>query len=165
MTDRNEGPAILVGIPAFNAEKTIYTVANNVSKYYDAVIVFDGGSTDSTAIAARRAGCEVISHIRNKGYGAAIKTLLAAAREKNADVLVTFDGDGQHNAAHIGNLVKPILEGEADIVIGSRFKTTEPSTSSIPLFRKMGINAITGLTQRLTKQDISDAQSGFRAYG
>jgi len=165
MTDPNAGPSILVGIPAFNAEKTIYNVANNVSKYYDAVLVCDDGSTDSTAVAARRARCEVISHIRNKGYGAAIKTLLEAAREKNVDVLVTFDGDGQHNAAHIGNLVKPILEGEADIVIGSRFKTIEPSVRSIPFLRKMGINVITSLTQRLTKQNISDAQSGFRAYG
>jgi hypothetical protein len=154
---------VVVGIPAFNEEKTIARVVLEAQEYADIVVVCDDGSKDMTGEIAERLGAVVIRHKGNFGYGAALQSLLKRARELNADVLVTLDSDGQHNPAEIPRLVKPIEEGIAEVVLGSRFKD-ETGTAEMPLYRQLGVKVITKLANGSGKNGVSDAQSGFRAY-
>lgn len=156
-------PTIVVGIPAFNTERNIAKVVVNARRFCDRIVVCDDGSSDDTARIAKSLGCIVVRHSTNMGYGAAIRTLIETAYAQGADILVTIDGDGQHNPADISSIVEPILQGQADIVIGTRFSQNGEKTS-IPRMRKAGIRSITWLVDELTSQRISDAQSGFRAY-
>src|SRR6266571_1475406 len=160
----NEGSRhkIVVGIPAFNVERSIAKVVVHARAHCDEIIVCDDGSSDDTARIAEDLGCIVVRHVKNRGYGAAIRTLMDTARKEGADVLITVDGDGQHNPKEIENLVEPIAKGTADLVVGTRFGS--PDAESIPRFRRIGIRAITKLVDKVSKQDISDAQSGLRAY-
>jgi len=154
-------PKVIVAIPCFNTESFITDVVSKAKKYVDQVIVIDDGSHDSTAEAARAAGALVISHGTNRGYGKAIKSCFEAAKANAADVLVILDGDGQHNPDEIPKLLTPILRGEADVIIGSRFLAKK---RSMPRYRKFGIDVITFLWNFSSKVEVSDAQSGFRAY-
>lgn len=153
----------MVGIPAFNEEKTIAKVVLLSQKYADKVVVCDDGGTDLTGEIARELGADVVRHEKNLGYGAAIQTLFRRARELDADVLVTLDGDGQHDPRDIPSVVEPIMSGAADIAVGSRF-IDEHLTSVMPWYRRAGIRFISRLVDDKTKQGVGDAQSGFRAY-
>jgi glycosyltransferase involved in cell wall biosynthesis len=156
-------PFVVVGIPAFNEASMIARVVLAAQKYADAVVVCDDGSSDMTGAIAKRLGADVIHHRRNLGYGASIKSLFKRACELNATVLVTMDADGQHNPKEIPNVVKPIVQGLADLVIGSRFIDT-CGTKEMPLYRRLGAQLITKIVNGSSKNGISDAQSGFRAY-
>jgi GT2 family glycosyltransferase len=156
-------PCVVVMIPAFNEEKTIGRIVLQARKYADMVVVCDDGSSDLTAEIAQGLGADVIRHKENRGYGATIQSLFERAKELGADVVVTVDGDGQHDPKEIPTLLDPILRKKKDIVIGSRFLKRQDG-SGIPSFRRFGINAITKLTDVLSEQTLSDAQSGFRAY-
>jgi glycosyltransferase involved in cell wall biosynthesis len=156
-------PFVVLGIPAFNEEKTIARVVLEAQKHADVVVVCDDGSSDLTCEIAQRLGADVVRHEQNSGYGAAIKSLFERARELGADVLVTLDGDGQHDPNEIPNVVKPIVEGAADVVIGSRFVDAH-GTAEMPFYRRVGANLITKLVNGSSKNGVSDAQSGFRAY-
>src|SRR3989442_9259339 len=112
---------VVVGIPAFNAERNIAKVIVNAKEQCHRIIVCDDGSSDDTGKIAQALGCKVVTHSRNRGYGSAIRSIIDTARTQGADVLVTVDGDGQHNAKEIQALIEPIVQGEADIVIGTRF--------------------------------------------
>ncbi len=167
-TERNPNnkgysPVVFVGIPAFNVEKNIAKVVIHSKRHCDQVVVCDDGSSDETASIAESLGCLVIRHDRNLGYGASIRTLIDTARKEGADVLVTIDGDGQHNPKEIGTLVDPIVAGKADVVIGTRFGENRIE-KKVPKFRKIGIKAITRVVATLNDSTITDAQSGFRAY-
>ena len=152
---------VIIGIPAFNEEKNIAAIVVKLKKKYDHVLVCDDGSSDMTHDIASSLGAIVVKHPTNLGYGAAIKTIFNEARKIDGDILITFDADGQHKISEIDSVLKPISENKADIVIGSRFLG---KTKEIPKYRKIGIKMITGLTNTLTGSDITDAQSGFRAY-
>jgi glycosyltransferase involved in cell wall biosynthesis len=156
-------PFVVVGIPAFNEATMIARVVLDAQKHADAVVVCDDGSSDMTGAIAKRLGAYVVRHRQNLGYGASIKSLFKRAHELNADVLVTLDADGQHNPEEIPNVVKPIVQGVADLVIGSRFIDT-CGTKEMPLYRRLGAQLITKLVNGSSKNGISDAQSGFRAY-
>jgi len=156
-------PFVVVGIPAFNEEKTIAKVVLEAEKHADKVIVCDDGSEDLTSEIAKRLGADVVKHQRNLGYGAAIRSLFRRARELNADVLVTLDGDGQHDPREIPKVVKPIVDGVADVVIGSRF-VDKRSAYVMPWYRRAGVKFITKLVNNSGKHSVKDAQSGFRAY-
>jgi glycosyltransferase involved in cell wall biosynthesis len=156
-------PFVVVGIPAFNEATMIAQIVLEAQKYADAVVVCDDGSSDMTGSIAKRLGAYVVRHRRNLGYGASIKSLFKHARELNADVLVTLDADGQHNPDEIPNVVRPIAQGIADLVIGSRFIDTK-GTKEMPFYRRFGAQLITKLVNGSSKNGISDAQSGFRAY-
>jgi glycosyltransferase involved in cell wall biosynthesis len=156
-------PFVVVGIPAFNEATMIAQIVLEAQKYADAVVVCDDGSSDMTGAIAKRLGAYVVRHRRNLGYGASIKSLFKRARELNADVLVTLDADGQHNPDEIPKVVKPIAQGMADLVIGSRFIDTKGS-KEMPFYRRFGAQLITKLVNGSSKNGISDAQSGFRAY-
>jgi len=153
---------IIAGIPAYNEEKTIAKVILLAQKHVDAVVVCDDGSQDLTADIAEKLGAIVIKHKKNVGYGATIQTLFKKAKALNADVLLTLDADGQHDAREISKLIQPILENKADIVIGSRFLQ---QNSGMPRYRRFGIKVLTKMTNRSRERDtLTDAQCGFRAY-
>lgn len=156
-------PLVVVGIPAFNEEKTIARVVLGAQKHADVVVVCDDGSTDLTGEIAERLGAVVIRHEQNSGYGAALQSLFKKARDLKADVLVTLDSDGQHDPAQIPRVVKPIEDGVAEVVLGSRF-IDKKGTADMPKYRQLGVKVITKLSNRLGKNGVSDAQSGFRAY-
>jgi glycosyltransferase involved in cell wall biosynthesis len=155
---------LVIGIPAYNEEKTIARVVLEAQKHADIVLVCDDGSSDLTGKIAERMGATVIRHEQNRGYGAAMQSLFKRARELNGDVLVTLDSDGQHDPTEIPRLLKPIEDGVAEVVLGSRFMDNK-GTTEMPLYRKVGIKIITKLTNGNSKNVVSDAQSGFRAYG
>jgi glycosyltransferase involved in cell wall biosynthesis len=153
---------ITVGIPAYNEEKNIAVIISKIRKITDSIIVCDDGSSDSTKDIAEQLGAAVVSHPRNLGYGAAIKTIFEKAEELDTDVLVTFDADGQHRVEDIERMVEPIKQNQADIVIGSRF--LDSKESKVPSYRKFGIDVITKVTNATLKEKLTDSQSGFRAY-
>jgi len=152
---------ITVGIPAYNEEKNIAKIIVKLKKTVDQILVCDDGSTDSTCAIAESLGVTVIKHQKNSGYGMAIRSIFLKAREINADVLVTIDADGQHKVEDINKIIKPIVDGQADISIGSRFLDKHDNA---PKYRKLGINIITKVTNSSLSEKITDAQSGFRAY-
>jgi len=156
-------PFVIVAIPACNEENTIAKVVLLAQKHADKVLVCDDGSNDMTAEIAESLGAEVIRHEENIGYGAALQSLFRRARELNADVLVTLDADGQHDPGEIFTVVKPIVKGKADVVIGSRFVDAN-GTAEMPLYRQLGARLIAKLVNGRSKKRVSDAQSGFRAY-
>jgi glycosyltransferase involved in cell wall biosynthesis len=154
----------VVCIPAYNEAPAIRDVILKAKRYADEVIVYDDGSTDNTYEVAKNAGAAtVIRAPHNKGYGTAIRALFEASRDKNAQIMVTLDSDGQHDAQQIPDLIKPLVQGECDIVIGSRFLTSRDS-QKVPRYRSAGIKAITKFVQYASYEGITDAQSGFRAY-
>jgi len=154
---------ILVCIPAFNEAKTIADIITKSKKHAKEVIVYDDGSTDDTYEAANSAGATVIRNPENKGYGVAIRSLFQAAKEQNADIMVTLDSDGQHNPDQIPQLIEPLLKQGVDLVIGSRFLDSNDK-EKVPRYRSFGIKTITKLTQAASYSGITDSQSGFRAY-
>ena len=157
-------PLVIVGIPAFNEEKTIARVVLQSQNYADKVVVCDDGSTDLTPVIAQRLGAIVVRHERNLGYGSAIQSLLKYARTLKADILVTLDGDGQHDPGEIPRVIKPIIEEAADIVVGSRLIDGRLS-AAMPWYRRAGVKFLTKLTNGGAAQNgVKDAQSGFRAY-
>ena len=151
-----------VGIPAYNEEKNIAKIIVKLKKIYDEIIVCNDGSTDLTGEIAENLGVIVINHKQNLGYGAGINSIIKKSKEIDTDILVTFDADGQHKVEDVKKVIEPIKNGDADLVIGSRFlsKTKE----KIPEYRKIGINIITKVTNAGLKKKITDSQSGFRAY-
>jgi len=153
---------IVIGIPAYNEEKNIAKIILGIKKITTNIIVCNDGSTDLTSEIAKKLGVIVINHEKNQGYGAAIKSIFLKAKEMDIDVLVTFDADGQHRIEDISKVLSPIKEGNADIVIGSRFLSEE--SNDIPDYRKLGIKVITKITNTSIKEKITDSQSGFRAY-
>ena len=152
---------ITIGIPAFNEEKNIGKVIVTLKKITNDIIVCDDGSNDLTKEIAEGLGAKVISHTKNMGYGEAIKSIFNEAKKKEADILVTFDADGQHRPEDIMSLTKPIIDQEAEVVIGSRFLKNE---TNMPKYRKIGVKVLTKVTNMSIKENLTDSQSGLRAY-
>ena len=152
---------ITIGIPAYNEEKNIAKIITKLKKITDSIIVCDDGSSDMTSEIAKNLGVIVISHKKNMGYGAAIRTIFEKSAEIGSDILVTFDADGQHRIEDVSRVLHPLENSEADIVIGSRFLGKQ---SNVPNYRKLGIKVITQVTNSSIKTKLTDSQSGFRAY-
>ena len=151
-----------IGIPAYNEEKNIASIILRLKKIADEIIVCNDGSSDQTGPIAERMGAIVVNHPKNLGYGAAIRTIFTKAIELDADVLVTFDADGQHRVEDIQIVLEPITRNDADVVIGSRF--LNKTSKNVPTYRKAGIKTITNLANITTDMKLTDSQSGFRAY-
>jgi glycosyltransferase involved in cell wall biosynthesis len=172
------GLKVVAVIPCFNTEKTIGPIIAKTLKYVDEAVVIDDGCEDNTAEVARAAGARVVSHHGNKGYGAAIKTGFAEAKEIGADIMITIDGDGQHSPDEIPDVLFPIINDGADLTIGSRFLPPSQSSNScvspssvssqmletMPRYRKFGIMVISWLWNFGSQIKVTDTQSGFRAY-
>ena len=150
----------LACIPAYNEELYISDVIKKSLPHVDTVVVCDDGSTDNTAKIAKDAGAIVISQ-KNQGYGAAISTLFDYARRENAQIMITLDGDGQHNPNQIPLLINAIITHNVDVAIGSRFLDDSTKSSG---YRKTGIKIITSASNYGTNFKVTDSQSGFRAY-
>ena len=151
-----------MGIPAFNEEKNIAAIITKLADIADSLIVCNDGSSDLTSDIAEKMGAFVINHEKNLGYGAAIRSIFLKAKELDGDILVTFDADGQHRIEDIEKVTKPIIDQEVDLVIGSRF--LDESEKEVPRYRKVGIKVITKITNASIKKQLTDSQSGFRAY-
>lgn len=155
---------VLVAVIAYNEAANLEPVISDLREHcdYDLVVV-DNGSTDDTAALARRLGVPCVSHCTNSGNSmGTVKTYFCYAWQHGYDVLCQFDGDGQHDAAYLEEIIRPIAEDRADYVIGSRFIEAEGFQSSF--LRRIGINLFSGLASRIVGQNITDITSGFRAY-
>lgn len=153
---------IVAAVPACNEEKTIGRVVTGAVRQVDKVIVIDDGSSDATAEIAEKAGATVIRHLQNLGKGEALRTIFKWARSNDVDVLVTMDGDGQHLPEQIPHVMKPVLDGEADISIGSRF--VDGASHEMGRYRRMGTTVIGGVVRAVSGSEVKDTESGFRAY-
>lgn len=156
-------PRTLVVIPAYNEESNLKGIIEEVREkapWVD-ILVIDDGSEDSTAEIARDMKVAVVSHCLNLGIGGAVQTAFKIARMWDYDVAVQVDGDGQHDPAFISTLVRPIVEDDVDISVGSRFLKNEKDDGSF--VRHLGIHFFSRLVTLITGTRISDCSSGFRA--
>nr|WP_254282943.1 glycosyltransferase family 2 protein [Halomicroarcula limicola] len=165
--ETDDGPAVVVAIPAYNAAGSIGDVVERADAFADEVVVIDDGSRDETGTRAREAGATVVVHDRNRGYGGALKTAFREAAARDAAHLVVIDADGQHDPADIPLLVETQTRDDADVVIGSRY--VGESHTQIPLVRSLGLALINNLTNvslgNLRPSGwVRDTQSGYRAY-
>jgi len=151
---------IAILIPAYNEELTIGSVVLDALKYSKKVIVINDGSRDRTSEVARMAGAQVIDIEKNAGKAAALMRGFKAVGNKGYSAVVMMDGDGQHLASDISKLLPPILLGDADLVIGSRFMQRE---NGIPRYRQLGQRILNRITNAGSRSKVSDTQSGFRA--
>lgn len=154
---------VLIIIPAFNEEKSIEKVVDNITEnypQYDYLVVNDC-STDNTRSILEQRGYNHISLPVNLGIGGAVQSGYLYATQNGYDIAIQIDGDGQHDPAYIEKLIAPIVAGEADMTIGSRFIEKQGFQTS--LLRRMGIKLIRGIIRLCCKTDASDTTSGFRA--
>ena len=151
---------VAVLLPAYNEEVSIASMVLLSLQYADEVIVIDDGSSDRTSEVSRLAGATVLSHITNKGKGAALKTGFKYAQDY--DIIVTIDADGQHNPSEIPDVIKPIMEDRADIVNGSRYIAGKDTTT--PTYRRVGQTVLDNATYLASGVKLTDTQSGFRAF-
>jgi glycosyltransferase involved in cell wall biosynthesis len=134
-------------VPAYNEEKRIGDVINRTKKYVDEIIVVDDCSSDNTAPVARNSGAEIIPNDKNIGY---IESIKRGFRKATGDIIVTMDADGEHNPEEIPDLLKPILSGKADVVLGKRIKISRIS--------ERFLNWLTNFRVK-----VEDSGTGFRA--
>ena len=154
-------PRVVAIIPAHNEERFIGSVVLRTRAHADAVVVVDDGSTDATAQIAEAGGAIVVRHEHNQGKGSALNTGLHRARELDPTALVLLDGDGQHCPEEMQALLAPILAGQADLVIGSRYLSGHEK--DVPAHRVWGHRIFNLLTRAVSGVGASDSQSGFRA--
>jgi glycosyltransferase involved in cell wall biosynthesis len=152
---------IAIVLPAYNEAPVIEGVLDRLMPLGHHLIVVDDGSRDSTAARATRPGVVSVSHPINRGQGAALQTGITVALRLGADVIVTFDADGQHDPADIPALVAPILAGECDVVLGSRFRGR---AERIPLARRLVLRAAVWFTWLTANLRVTDAHNGVRAF-
>lgn len=152
----------IAAMPAYNEAHSIAEVIKGCKKYVDKVVVVDDGSTDNTVNIAESLGAYVIRHETNKGYGAALKNCFETARQLGADAMVIIDSDGQHDPSEIPKLLEPLKDG-FDLVIGSRF--VNGNGKNVPIYRKFGMKVLDIATYIAGGFNVTDSQSGYRAYG
>ncbi len=163
---------LIIYIPAYNEEKTIASILENIPRKFDGfdevgILVVDDGSKDATAALARKAGASVVSHLNNRGVGSAFNSGLTKALEMGADILVSIDADGQFSPLDIPLLLAPILTGQADFVTGDRFtdengKFQKPEDMSA--IKYWGNQRMSQLIGVLAQRKFADVSCGFRAY-
>jgi len=157
---------LIVTIPAYNEEKTIAQVIESLPKKFPGIdkteiLVVDDGSSDNTAKVAMQKGANVLKHKRNLGLAKTFSDALNHALELGADIIVNTDADNQYNQTEIPKLIEPIMKGNADIVLGSRFKGI---IEYMPWQKKIGNKFATKVVNFVSNANVSDAQTGFRAF-
>ncbi len=152
---------IWIVIPAYNEASVIRRVVVDVKQKYPSVVVVDDRSKDSTASEAEAGGAKVLQHIINRGQGAALKTGIVYALRQGADIIVTFDADGQHRVEDIAAMVAPIEQGVVEVTLGSRFLN---SSSNVPPLRKLILQVGIVFTRFFSRINVTDTHNGFRAF-
>jgi len=159
---------LIVQIPAFNEESNIGKTLQNLPRKISGIdnieiLVIDDGSTDKTVVNAQNEGVDkIISHKQNIGVGSAFMTGIRNAISMNADIVVTIDADSQFDSSEIPKLIRPILNKQFDVVIGSRFLNNQPK--HMPKIKLVGNKIFSSLTSFALGQKFTDTQTGFRAY-
>ena len=155
---------VLAVVPAFNEQESLPALVSEiVTAGYDVVVVNDA-STDNTEQVARKTGVPLISLTNNLGIGGAVQAGFLYAVRHGYDIVVQVDGDGQHDPMQIPVICAPIIAGEAECVVGSRYHPTKPDVNyRTPVFRRMGMRFSTGILKAATGLLITDTTSGFRA--
>lgn len=154
---------VLLIIPAYNEAENIERVVDNIVEnypQYDYVIVNDG-SADQTYEICRQKGYHVLNLSVNLGIGGAVQAGYLYAKRNHYEIAVQIDGDGQHDVAYVRDVIKPILEGQADVTVGSRFMKKEGFQSSSS--RRFGILLLSTFIKICTGKRVYDVTSGFRA--
>ena len=151
---------IVAIIPAYNEEDALADVIAKTSQYVDEVIIVNDGSSDKTAEVAIEAGAKLISHSTNLGKGEALKSGFEVIGDDS--IIVTIDGDGQHNPDEIPAIIKPIIEDGADLVNGSRYMNGPEENT--PAYRRVGQKVLDIATNISAGIKVTDSQSGFRAF-
>jgi glycosyltransferase involved in cell wall biosynthesis len=153
-------------MPALNAARTIAPLVDSIPRdWVDDVIVVDDGSTDATLDIARRLDVSVVWHPHNVGYGGNQKTCYLHALQGDADVVVMLHPDGQYEASLIPEMIRPIVDGEADLVLGSRM--LEPGAAragGMPLYKIVANRFLTAVENRVMRTQLTDLHTGYRAY-
>ncbi|MFX1518990.1 MAG: glycosyltransferase family 2 protein [Promethearchaeota archaeon] len=154
---------IIAVIPAYNEASRITYVLKNCTKYVDKVIVVNDGSSDSTSEKAKSAGAIVISHKINKGKGTALRTGIEFIKQFSPQIVLFLDADGQDNPDFIPDLIKPIVDNEADLVLGSRF--VSGGKPEVPSYKVLGNKILTIFMNLITafSYNVRESQCGFRA--
>jgi len=154
-------PRIFIVIPAFNEARRLGTVLDSLAPCGHRIVVVDDGSADRTADVARRHGCYVLRHTSNRGQGAALQTGITFALREGADVVVTFDADGQHHPSDLPALLAPILSRRADVTLGNRFLSTQ---SNVPPLRRVVLQGARWFTRAASGVRVGDCHNGYRAF-
>ena len=152
--------SIWVAVPAYNEGAAVGRAVAELLRCSYQVVVVDDGSSDDTAARAQTAGAMVVRHPVNLGQGAALQTGISFALRQGADIVVTFDADGQHRAAEVDNLVAALLAHTADFALGSRFLG---ATVAMPTSRRILLKLATAFTRLTTGLRVSDTHNGLRA--
>ena len=153
----------LTALPVYNEERYVQSVLDEVSRYSSDVLVVDDGSSDGTpALLAKRSEVRVVTHEKNRGYGAALKSAFCYAIKHKFDVLVTIDCDGQHEPQRIPRFVSACRG--ADIVSGSRYLKSYAGDTAPPAQRRWINQQISAELQRRLGLQLTDAFCGFKAY-
>jgi len=154
-------PSTFIVVPAYNEGSVIGEVIRELRRLPATVVVIDDGSSDQTGAVARNAGAVVVTHPLNRGQGAALQTGLDYCLRRGAEVIATFDADGQHSVEDVPRLVEPILRGEVDVVLGSRFLGT---AENISFLRKVILKIGVHFTRVMSGARLTDAHNGIRAF-
>ncbi len=156
---------VLLIIPAYNEEENILNTCTKISEFSDEIdyIVINDGSKDNTLKILRKNNINYINLINNLGIGGAVQTGYKYAYENGYDIAIQFDGDGQHDVNYVPNICEPIVEGKADMVIGTRYLDKNESQFQSTFMRRLGSNIISFFIKVCTGKKITDPTSGFRA--
>ena len=158
-------PKIIVIMPAYNAEKTLRLAYNDLPKdVVDMVILTDDASTDRTVVIARELWLKVFVHSKNMGYGANQKTCYKEALREGADIIAMLHPDYQYDPVLLPKVIQPILDGEADVVLGSRILGGDVMKRGMPLWKYVPNRLLTMLENRVLHWNLSEYHTGYRAY-
>lgn len=164
MASEGQDIRVIAIVPAYNEEDNILGVIEdlqNAAPFVDYIVINDG-SVDATAQILEDNGIPHVNLIKNMGIGAAVQTGYKYALQHGYDIAIQFDGDGQHDASYIKELIEPIEEGSANLVVGSRFKDENDGFKS-SMMRRLGINILSTVLKLASTNKVEDVTSGFRA--
>lgn len=156
---------VLLILPAYNEQENILQAVNKIKEYSDELdyIVINDGSTDNTEQILKENNIKHIKLVNNLGIGGAVQTGYKYAYENNYDIAIQFDGDGQHDVTYVPKICKPLIDGQADMCIGTRYLDKSESKFQSTFMRRFGSNIISVFIKIMTKTKITDPTSGFRA--
>ena len=165
MSVTRSSPKVVVVMPAYNAGRTLRLTYEELPKdTVNLVILVDDGSTDATLDVARQLGLEIFVHNRNYGYGANQKTCYAEALRAGADIVVMLHPDYQYDPRLVPQIIQPIVNDQADVVLGSRLKEGSALAQGMPWWKYLANRFLTGLENRVFSLSLSEYHTGYRAF-